>query len=154
MSPYILSNPGTVYLKRKFCNIKNNYYLCIPHRGVEQLVARRAHNPEAGGSSPSPATKQAKNQSEDWFFCVYSCCLFWSLKAKSPSMHCNLHNCKSPRIAISALWGLYALKTRCQRWEVNNLLFRNVITSTKSHQRLERVVRAHLRGKPKCKKTV
>ena len=26
-------------------------------RGVEQLVARRAHNPEAGGSSPSPATK-------------------------------------------------------------------------------------------------
>ena len=28
------------------------------HRGVEQLVARRAHNPEAGGSSPSPATKQ------------------------------------------------------------------------------------------------
>ena len=27
------------------------------NRGVEQLVARRAHNPEAGGSSPSPATK-------------------------------------------------------------------------------------------------
>ena len=27
------------------------------HRGVEQLVARRAHNPEAGGSSPPPATK-------------------------------------------------------------------------------------------------
>lgn len=27
------------------------------HRGVEQLVARRAHNPEAGGSSPSPATR-------------------------------------------------------------------------------------------------
>ena len=51
-----------------FCNIKNNYYLCIPHRGVEQLVARRAHNPEAGGSSPSPATKQAKKQSSDWFF--------------------------------------------------------------------------------------
>ena len=25
-------------------------------RGVEQSVARRAHNPEAGGSSPSPAT--------------------------------------------------------------------------------------------------
>ena len=28
------------------------------NRGVEQLVARRAHNPEAGGSSPSPATKK------------------------------------------------------------------------------------------------
>ena len=25
--------------------------------GVEQLVARRAHNPEVGGSSPSPATR-------------------------------------------------------------------------------------------------
>ena len=29
----------------------------VQYRGVEQLVARRAHNPEAGGSSPSPATK-------------------------------------------------------------------------------------------------
>gem|GEM_PF-3310177 len=27
-------------------------------RGVEQLVARRAHNPEVAGSSPVPATKQ------------------------------------------------------------------------------------------------
>ena len=29
------------------------------HRGVEQLVARRAHNPKVGGSSPPPATKYA-----------------------------------------------------------------------------------------------
>ena len=29
----------------------------ISYRGVEQLVARRAHNPEAGGSSPPSATK-------------------------------------------------------------------------------------------------
>ena len=27
------------------------------HRGVEQLVARRAHNPEVVGSNPSSATK-------------------------------------------------------------------------------------------------
>ena len=54
---------GAVYFKRKFCNIKNNYYLCIPHRGVEQLVARRAHNPEAGGSSPPPATTTDTEQS-------------------------------------------------------------------------------------------
>ena len=27
------------------------------YRGVEQLVARRAHNPEVGGSSPPSATK-------------------------------------------------------------------------------------------------
>ncbi len=31
----------------------------IQYRGIEQLVARRAHNPEAGGSSPPPATKGA-----------------------------------------------------------------------------------------------
>ena len=30
--------------------------MCI-YRGVEQLVARRAHNPKVVGSSPSPATK-------------------------------------------------------------------------------------------------
>ena len=28
----------------------------MKHRGVEQLVARRAHNPKATGSSPVPAT--------------------------------------------------------------------------------------------------
>ena len=28
------------------------------YRGVEQLVARRAHNPEVVGSSPSPATNE------------------------------------------------------------------------------------------------
>ena len=27
------------------------------YRGVEQLVARRAHNPKVRGSSPLPATK-------------------------------------------------------------------------------------------------
>ncbi len=27
------------------------------HRGVEQLVARRAHNPKVTGSSPVPATE-------------------------------------------------------------------------------------------------
>jgi hypothetical protein len=26
-------------------------------RGMEQLVARRAHNPKVAGSSPAPATK-------------------------------------------------------------------------------------------------
>ena len=28
------------------------------HRGVEQLVARRAHNPKVVGSSPAPATNK------------------------------------------------------------------------------------------------
>ena len=41
------------------------------NRGVEQLVARRAHNPEAGGSSPSPATKKTDvEKSASVFFVV------------------------------------------------------------------------------------
>ena len=34
---------------------------------MEQLVARRAHNPKVVGSSPAPATK-TENQSFGWFF--------------------------------------------------------------------------------------
>ena len=38
-----------------------NQILCIifdaQYRGMEQMVARRAHNPKVLGSSPSPATK-------------------------------------------------------------------------------------------------
>ena len=47
-----------------FRSIKNSldkmadfYYICIVRSGVEQLVARRAHNPKVVGSSPAPATK-------------------------------------------------------------------------------------------------
>jgi hypothetical protein len=35
------------------------YKYIYKDRGVEQLVARRAHNPKVGGSNPSPATKKA-----------------------------------------------------------------------------------------------
>ena len=31
------------------------------YRGVEQLAARRAHNPKVAGSSPAPATKETVN---------------------------------------------------------------------------------------------
>ena len=41
------------------------------HRGVEQLVARRAHNPEAGGSSPSPATRIRILRNQRPFFYVH-----------------------------------------------------------------------------------
>ena len=34
------------------------------YRGVEQLEARRAHNPEVVGSSPASATKISPNSSE------------------------------------------------------------------------------------------
>ena len=36
---------------------RNIGYICdTKYRGVEQLVARRAHNPKVVGSSPAPAT--------------------------------------------------------------------------------------------------
>ena len=44
------------YFEEKFAYSKIIRTFVFQHRGVEQLVARRAHNPEAGGSSPSPAT--------------------------------------------------------------------------------------------------
>ena len=45
-------------------------------RGVEQLVARRAHNPKVAGSSPATATKaraKMKGSTTGWpFFCSES----------------------------------------------------------------------------------
>ena len=38
-----------------------------PHRGVEQLVARRAHNPKVAGSSPVPATSSPMHESASGF---------------------------------------------------------------------------------------
>ena len=38
------------------------------YRGVEQLVARRAHNPKVVGSSPAPATKKTSHESVRFFF--------------------------------------------------------------------------------------
>ena len=41
------------------------------YRGVEQLVARRAHNPEVVGSNPSPATIQSSDfvmKSDDFLY--------------------------------------------------------------------------------------
>jgi hypothetical protein len=58
-----------------------NGYICAPKievekakflinidRGVEQLVARRAHNPKVVGSSPAPATKDKKSLSLERVF--------------------------------------------------------------------------------------
>ena len=36
-------------------------------RGVEQLAARRAHNPEAAGSSPAPAKPKLPENSGSFF---------------------------------------------------------------------------------------
>ena len=53
-------------------NISNNNRLLFCtfelHRGVEQLVARRAHNPKVVGSSPAPATKREYVSNSILFF--------------------------------------------------------------------------------------
>ena len=46
-------------------------HLRCPHRGVEQLEARRAHNPEVVGSSPASATKKKPHPS-GWGF-LFGC---------------------------------------------------------------------------------
>ncbi len=43
------------------------------HRGVEQLVAHRAHNPEVVGSNPTPATKKGQSKM-GCPFSIYSFC--------------------------------------------------------------------------------
>ena len=55
--------------KIKFAVLKNVRIFAVQYRGIEQLVARRAHNPEAGGSSPPPATTEEKPQGFSSFFC-------------------------------------------------------------------------------------
>ena len=57
--------PRTVDFKRHLWEM---LYFCRPHRGVEQLVARRAHNPKAVGSSPAPATRQAQVNDLGFFY--------------------------------------------------------------------------------------
>ncbi len=49
-----------------------------PYRGVEQLVARRAHNPEVAGSSPASATirKASLSQGSEAFFALNHCSSF------------------------------------------------------------------------------
>jgi hypothetical protein len=41
---------------------ETNIIFVLTNRGVEQLVARWAHNPKAAGSSPAPATKKEKTR--------------------------------------------------------------------------------------------
>ena len=48
-----------------------SYYLCSINRGVEQLVARWAHNPKVSGSSPVPATLKPHNGAF-FMFTVYA----------------------------------------------------------------------------------
>ena len=62
------------------------YYLgtqerATKYRGVEQMVARRAHNPEVAGSSPVPATN--KSHAFAWLF-PFACFVAGTSLAASP----------------------------------------------------------------------
>ncbi len=46
-----------VFLSIMFVEIKKRCIFAVQYRGIEQQVARRAHNPKVTGSSPVPATK-------------------------------------------------------------------------------------------------
>ena len=50
--------------------VYNNKADEIKYRGVEQLVARRAHNPKVVGSSPASATKN-EHSPLWWVFIFY-----------------------------------------------------------------------------------
>ena len=41
------------------------------YRGVEQVVARRAHNPKVVGSNPAPATKQDGFSKPSFLFPIF-----------------------------------------------------------------------------------
>ena len=54
-----LENRQGVKASRGFESLFLRHIKINKHRGVEQLVARRAHNPKVAGSSPVPATKRS-----------------------------------------------------------------------------------------------
>ena len=51
-----LENREVVRAARGFESYFLRHFLLVIYRGMEQLVARRAHNPKVVGSSPSSAT--------------------------------------------------------------------------------------------------
>ncbi len=58
-----LNDIKTIYANYKKSSQQIKYVdLVIKYCGVEQLVARRAHNPEVAGSSPVPATMNIKQK--------------------------------------------------------------------------------------------
>ena len=71
------------------------------YRGVEQLVARRAHNPEVAGSSPVPATK--KTQLPFWvaeFFLVLAISiLIYYLRVMRPTSVARWVTSRPPPVA-------------------------------------------------------
>ena len=49
---------GRAEMEKRYLDLGRKWlYIEYIDRGVEQLEARRAHNPKVAGSSPAPATK-------------------------------------------------------------------------------------------------
>ncbi len=68
------------------------------YRGVEQLEARRAHNPEVVGSSPASATKKKPHPSGWGFFLVMIACFAAITRVMSPTSvaRCGLNGFALP----------------------------------------------------------
>ena len=75
------------------------------YRGVEQLVARRAHNPEVVGSNPSPATIQPSDfvMKSDGFLCF------------EPLLRSKYPKAKHPFL-LDPYFDPLSAKTECQRF--------------------------------------
>ena len=85
-------------LKKTFKNQVFNLdinYLCSLYRGIEQQVARRAHNPKVTGSSPVPATIES-SEMMTLFFAVNS-----------------------------SIQGLKSVLVACKTVDISNFLFKN-----------------------------
>ena len=68
MSKIVIKTPKTQNNVDNICIIKKKvvplHSLNKKHRGVEQLVARQAHNLEVACSSPASATQSSRNKLE------------------------------------------------------------------------------------------
>ena len=71
------------------------------YRGVEQLVARRAHNPEAVGSSPTSATKKPliPFRVSKVFLCLQSMILIYILRVMRPTSGARWVRLRPPPVA-------------------------------------------------------
>ncbi len=54
-------------------------------RGVEQLVARQAHNLEVARSNPASATKRKRNATQMWITFLFVLEISFTLSVASPS---------------------------------------------------------------------
>ncbi len=74
-----------------------------PYRGVEQLVARRAHNPEVGGSSPPPATIKSLEIKRFQGFFLFS---NWKVSDQASGILCTKFGRFGGQNLVQSRWGM------------------------------------------------